>query len=653
MKQVNVVLFSGGRGSRPLTEQLVTHPHVHLTLAINGYDDGLSTGEVRRFLGDSLGPSDFRKNASTVARALDCCDSSLIELLDLRLPDGFTAAEAQTILQQVRGGQGATNTAFGNKLDALLQQLSPDARAALADRLDAFAEELSRQDNRFNFSDCSLGNLVFAGCFLLQDRDFNNTIRDYCELMNVPRDMVINVTDGTNAFLVAMDRGGGLLASEAAIVDGGERSYIDEIYLVDRPPAEWLETGVSGAALTQVLQAHSQEVLLNPVLTDRIATADVIVYAPGTQHSSLLPSYMSPCLGQTIAMNTSAVKVLVTNIQEDAEIPDISAVEITDKALYYLRERNRRHIPAPFLITHYLLNDPARAETGVPYVPLGQLHNIEDPRLVRIANFEDGVSGRHNAQKVLMPFIDSFVDREKRPAVAIVLLDTDSLDKVSQSVIEATRAGLDDIKIDPVFFFRCREALDEEVLAALPFRMRNIDSSGPGKDPLLQAIKGEQIYYVILFESSGMYRGEDVVGLAALLAGNRLDAVWGSRRLSVREIRESYHLRYRKSRVLGAVSYLGSYLLSLTFLFLFGRYISDALSGARAIRADYLQDTGLSLDDKRLNFNLLSRVLRDQGEVFETPVHFFSLSPEKANRTSIMDGLRSILEIFKWRIRRR
>ena len=41
---VKVVLFSGGRGSRVLSSELVRHPRVELTLAVNGYDDGLSTG---------------------------------------------------------------------------------------------------------------------------------------------------------------------------------------------------------------------------------------------------------------------------------------------------------------------------------------------------------------------------------------------------------------------------------------------------------------------------------------------------------------------------------------------------------------------------------------------------------------------------------
>ena len=67
---LHVVLFSGGRGSSVLSSQLVKDPRVRLTIAINGYDDGASTGEVRRFLGDSLGPSDFRKNASRLAAEL-------------------------------------------------------------------------------------------------------------------------------------------------------------------------------------------------------------------------------------------------------------------------------------------------------------------------------------------------------------------------------------------------------------------------------------------------------------------------------------------------------------------------------------------------------------------------------------------------------
>src|SRR5205823_10177511 len=102
---VRVVLFSGGRGSGVLSKQLLKDPHIQLTLAINGYDDGASTGEVRRFLGDSLGPSDFRKNASRLATELRTCSAGLIEVLDSRLPAGITPADAVRTLETIIAGR--------------------------------------------------------------------------------------------------------------------------------------------------------------------------------------------------------------------------------------------------------------------------------------------------------------------------------------------------------------------------------------------------------------------------------------------------------------------------------------------------------------------------------------------------------------------
>ena len=38
--------------------------NIDLTLLINAYDDGKSTGEIRKRISGLLGPSDFRKNLS-------------------------------------------------------------------------------------------------------------------------------------------------------------------------------------------------------------------------------------------------------------------------------------------------------------------------------------------------------------------------------------------------------------------------------------------------------------------------------------------------------------------------------------------------------------------------------------------------------------
>ena len=40
---------------------------------------------------------------------------------------------------------------------------------------------------------------------------------------------------------------------------------------------------------------------MNPELEDRIKSADLIIYSPGTQHSSLLPTYLTNNLGKLIS----------------------------------------------------------------------------------------------------------------------------------------------------------------------------------------------------------------------------------------------------------------------------------------------------------------------------------------------------------------
>ena len=155
--------------------------------------------------------------------------------------------------------------------------------------------------------------------------------------------------------------------------------------------------------------------------------------------------------------------------------------------------------------------------------------------------------------------------------------------------------------------------------------------------------------YVVLFESSGMYRGEDVVGLVSQLVFLPLDAVWGSRRLSVNDVQEAMRLVYRRKWLLGTVSYFGSHLLSLLYLVLYGRYIYDSLSGVRAIRARFLSDLHVEPGHKQANHQLLTALLRHRAEILETPVRFFPIGPHQTRRTTILDGVRAAVAIVDGR----
>ena len=238
---------------------------------------------------------------------------------------------------------------------------------------------------------------------------------------------------------------------------------------------------------------------------------------------------------------------------------------------------------------------------------LGSLDALDDPRLVRIGHYEDGVTGRHDAAKLLTPFLESFLAKRRGPRVAVVLHDVDSQNKLCQTVLEMMRGGITDLGASVTVFHGGRESLDEEFTSRLPFPVTHLAPAGADWDEALrQRLRDGQFDYVVLFESSGMYRGEDIVSLIAPLLFGRLGAVWGSRRLSVRDIEESHRLRYRHKWLLGIASSVGSYILSLAYLVLYGRYISDTLSGARAMRTGYFIDAGVPLSDKQSNQELLS-----------------------------------------------
>ena len=378
----------------------------------------------------------------------------------------------------------------------------------------------------------------------------------------------------------------------------------------------------------------------------------MMIFAPGTQHSSLFPSYLTEGLGEAIGANLTAIKLLVTNIEVDAEITDRSAVDLIDRAVFYLRRKGQLATPVPCLITHYLLNDPSGHNTERPYVPLGRLESLEDPRLVRVGNYEAGSSGRHDATKVLAPYIEGFIAREKAVLrVAVVLSDTRSSNKVTQTLLEMVRGGIRDLRVDITVFHSGEAEIDPSLQQRLGFPARQLTGHDENaRDGELRGhIAAGAFDYVVLFDSSGMYNGEDIAGLASHLTLGRLDAVWGSRRLSVTDIQESYRLRYRHKIMLGAASYAGSHMLSLACLALYGRYISDTLSAVRAVRAADAVGIAVPLTHKRANQHLLAQLLRRKAEVLEIPVQFFPISPERVKRTSIVEGLQALGALVRGR----
>ena len=144
-------------------------------------------------------------------------------------------------------------------------------------------------------------------------------------------------------------------------------------------------------------------------------------------------------------------------------------------------------------------------------MPLGQLEAIEDPRLVRIANYEDGVSGRHDASRVLAPFLAALGHPGEPKRAAVLLHDAESSNKIVQTLLEIVRGGIEQVPLEVEVCYS-GVALDADFVASLPFPVRRLTGNAAEFQNLLRE---SSMDFAILFESSGMYRGEDLVGRVA------------------------------------------------------------------------------------------------------------------------------------------
>ena len=101
-----IVLFCGGRGSATIIRALLRRTDVELTLIVNAFDDGLSTGALRDFIPGMLGPSDFRKNLSYLFGNYSQAQYALKSLMEYRLPGGAEIEKLARFAGGQRNGAG-------------------------------------------------------------------------------------------------------------------------------------------------------------------------------------------------------------------------------------------------------------------------------------------------------------------------------------------------------------------------------------------------------------------------------------------------------------------------------------------------------------------------------------------------------------------
>jgi GT2 family glycosyltransferase/2-phospho-L-lactate transferase/gluconeogenesis factor (CofD/UPF0052 family) len=446
----NVVILCGGRGSGPLANQLLDQGAA-VTCLVNAFDDGLSTGRLR-YVFDELGPSDLRKNLLSLMDLDAAGYWSRYEVFAYRYPaENQRASDFRREIEDLCATGGA-QLARGERRELLkmVARMPAEAREKFISYLRRFMSELGAREQaqaeKFSFSDCAVGNCILLGAYFEQGRSWTRALRELEAVLQVRGR--VEIASEENRHLFALCEDGRVLASECALITESDGDIL-ELFLAKEPVAplgldKWAgQSSVEGARERIRREVHSPTAA-SPAALEALKHADVIIYGPGTFHSSLLPTLMIDGISDAIRQS-GATKIMVVNIVEEADTRGATGAELASGVAAHVGEG----------AYDYLIANLPQHQGGEGYFTFDEKTLAGSVKLAT-RDLEDRTRpGRHRAP-VLVQMILNIVKpeatalargTEKQPLVSIVMLAWNRKDEVEIGLHELRKLTYPNIEV--------------------------------------------------------------------------------------------------------------------------------------------------------------------------------------------------------------
>ena len=301
-----IVIFSGGTGSRALQLGIsnLFGGKENLCIITNAYDNGLSTGLVRKvFDGKILGPSDLRKNQCAQSKLKrnfykNLSVERIIELFSVRFTarDHIDACEICT--REIE--KYVEYEPWVNSLRSLINYFFSKKNAAL-----------------IRYEDFSIANIFYSALASLNNNSLSKAGKIISNTyLHIDSDSVILSSD-ESLFLQAITKNGSRILDEGEIVSWNNSSNpIEDIMLV-------------------TLDGTEKYPELSEECKSKIEDADLIIFSSGTQWSSLIPTYKHVGF-YDIIKKSKAKKYLIMNKWPDQDMTGLGSEDIVKILEKYL-----------------------------------------------------------------------------------------------------------------------------------------------------------------------------------------------------------------------------------------------------------------------------------------------------------------------------
>lgn len=632
---MKILLFSGGSGTTLISQTLAKNPNIELSLAINGYDDGKSTGKIREFLGNVLGPSDFRKNSINL-----CENQELKRILEHRIVSKDNETFQSFLDNPIENLSKLKLEDF--KILKNIKNLTLDQFNKIFNYFLLFRRFEKRNKKKFDYFDCSIGNLIFAGIFLGNERNFNKTVEDFNNFCEI-KVKIFNVTDGTNAYLYGIDSEDNILNNEEKIVNLTKNRHVKEIFL--------LKKKYNNPNL-DFLKANEINPNINKDLKKRILKSDVIIYGPGTQFSSLFPSYLTKDLALSISQNNRALKIFISNIKMDNDIQNLSANYIFEKSIYYLNHKSKISINKKKLFTNILLQ---KNFMNLINRDLKNYLDFDidlfkfDKQKIHLENWERA-SGKHLGEyfhNYLIKLYNKKFNRNlkiNKNSISIIVLiknEIKFIDKLKENLaqIELDNSGipLEILIIDG----GSNDGTLEKIRKFTNYRVYSFDNLKRG-EALSKGIELSQGEVVITYPSDCEYSVKDLNKMirSALIENGAL--LIGSRNIRNSNITNHINKIYKNKKISFFFSKYGGILISFIMLIFYNRFITDPFSTLKIYDKEIIKN--LKLIEKGVNYEIeiMCKLLKKNFSIIEVPVDYFPRGKKDGKKMGLWDGITSL-----------
>ncbi len=617
---MKICCFSGGRGAQTILLELSRLRNVDLSLVINGFDDGKSTGEIRRLVPNFLGPSDFRKVMSALTPPTTKSQVALSNLMEFRI-DLEIFDINKSLLSQLQSTEEISK--LYDLLDGGARQKIENSFVSLMN----FLQSNNLISNHF-LQDMSIGNLIFAGIYISKGMSFEKMLSEISEMLGLGCSIISATDRGGDFTLVALLENGDFLLNEASIVESQHKSKIVEIGFIKTNEVEEINQNL----LRLINKEERIEVLKKITLTPKInidaekdiIESDIIIYPPGTQYSSLYPSYQ--ICNEAIKRSKAKKRVLFCNLDYDNDIIDLRWQDIVDRFLKYHNDEENKHS-----LTDIFIDEITELTGGVEC-------NYKNAKVHFVSLRSSKNKRKHSGILVRNCIAELYYQKNTTPSIKILTATPNSLNNYNKLHEDLGEIAKDTCKLTVL-----HETYTIDDGGFLHYRYNKIIT-----EKTSEWLKQPDTDYLLIYGFDGLYDSLDILTLINALKNNLGTIAIGNRFTTKKILQNARTAAYGDSVLNSIASEVGGWLIKKVFEFKFKSIIEDPLSGLILLSRSDIERIKMSNKSFSTIPVLIGGVIKEGGVVISQSINYLPLRGYRS-RGKLNLGLKTLFSLLMWR----